>query len=144
MGTEWEKLGMEFLTQILPIIIAFIGALFLLLRSAIQKHVKNNDFKAALDWATNLIEAEVGKAESIAVKAAKLASKTGRLTDEQGEEIKADVLDLIDKQLSADTIEALRYKIPNVTAWIDAQLQKEVATWSNKDTTEAAQESKVQ
>ncbi len=132
MEDQGSQLLISFLTQILPIIIAFIGSLFALWKMWVEKHIKNNEFKSALLYATNLIEAEVGKAESIAVKAAKMASETGRLTPEQGAQIKQEVLYAITKQLPSDVLQALQYVIPDITTWVDSQLQKAVQTWSNK------------
>lgn len=128
----WTQLLFSFLTQLLPVLIAFAGGLFALWKLWLDKHIKNNEFKSALLYATNLIEVEVGKAESYAVKQAKIANGNGKLTTEQGAQIKQDVLNAISKQLPADVCAALGYVIPDVTGWVDSQLQKAVQGWSNQ------------
>jgi hypothetical protein len=132
MQDQWSQLLLNFLTQILPVIIAFIGGLFTLWKVWLDKHVKNNEFKSALLYATNLIEAEVGKAESYAVKQAKIANGNGKLTPEQGAQIKSDVMNAITKQLPGDVLQALQYVIPDITSWVDSQLQKAVQSWANQ------------
>lgn len=133
-GINWGQLGGQALTQLLPILIAFIGSLFALWKLWLEKHIKNETFKKAMLYATNLIAAEVGKAESWAVKQAKLVNNNGKLTPEQGAQIKKDVLVAIENQLPQDIIVALNLEIPHVADWIDAQLQKAVQTWSGKIT----------
>lgn len=121
---DWSQVGYDVAAALLPVIslaltaLIGLGSAYLYQRYAWTKESKA--VSAIEDAMTSLIV----DANQAIVDGIKAGRADGKLTDEEGQQIKADVLAKLNEQLTKGQKQVLAGITDDVTGWLEARLEK--------------------